>query len=299
MGKQKGGKKKVKVKGKYDKIQDEETHSGKKKNKGKKGKQGSSSSCDDYALRQLIEGADGKRQIIEMAADGNCLFRSISHQLYNDFGKQHDTVRHEVCNFLEKNKEEFSIFLLMDDDEEDVREFDSYVEEMRDDGTWGGDVEIVCAARLYKRQVTIFSSDGVFNIGIDEEPSGPDILLSYHENSHYNSVHDETAISLHEKKNAVREEEKTSPSCEVGGKSSKNGIGKSKSAPKKNDPCPCGSNLRYKKCCLAIDKSRIRSEKYKEKTKGTESTNNVNDNDEDSIDDSRKDLESSLRILTI
>lgn len=85
-----------------------------------------------------------------MEADGNCLFRSLSDQLYRDYGKQHEKVRHEICHFLVQNKEEFSIFLLLDDDQEDICDFESYVSEMRKDGTWGGDVEIVCAARLYK-----------------------------------------------------------------------------------------------------------------------------------------------------
>jgi hypothetical protein len=161
-----------------------------KRNKNLKSKD---SQFEDYKLREMIQGSKGEREIIEMEPDGNCLFRSISHQLYRDFGQRHDLVRHEICNFLEDNKEDFSIFLLLNDEEEDVRDFDSYICEMRKDGTWGGDVEIVCAARLYKRKVTIFSTSGIYNIGIgDEKPSGSDFLLSYHENSHYNSVHDET-----------------------------------------------------------------------------------------------------------
>ena len=35
--------------------------------------------------------------------------------------------------------------------------------------------------------------------------------------------------------------------------------------PKRNDQCPCGSGLRYKKCCLAKEKNKIRLEKFREK----------------------------------
>jgi len=244
---------------KYQRFQQEGEPSQKNTSKKKGKNKRTDINCDDdYKLRQMIQGTDGKREIIEMAADGNCFFRSISHQLYHDFGKRHELIRHEVCNYLEDNKDEFSIFLLLDEDEEDVREIDSYVAEMREDGTWGGDVEIVCAARLYKRQVTIFAASGAYNIGIgDEETSGPDLLLSYHENSHYNSVHDESSESLHEVKATEDNEAQDTSVIE-------SDEGKSK-LPRKNDACPCGSNLRYKKCCLATDKSRIRKERFKMK----------------------------------
>lgn len=189
--KKKGGRSKRGDNRKFRDQQSSPSHA--QSSKRKKNSKNKNSQFEDYKLREMIQGSNGEREIIEMEPDGNCLFRSISHQLYRDFGQQHDLVRHEICNFLEENKEDFSIFLLLDDEEEDVRDFDSYICEMRKDGTWGGDVEIVCAARLYKRKVTVFSTSGIYNIDIgDEKPSGSDFLLSYHENSHYNSVHDET-----------------------------------------------------------------------------------------------------------
>mmetsp|Transcript_20997 Transcript_20997/g.31075 ORF Transcript_20997/g.31075 Transcript_20997/m.31075 type:complete len:285 (+) Transcript_20997:79-933(+) len=283
------GKKKVKVRGdKYQRFQEEEDAPKILKKKKPKNKRSLSSSRDDYELRKMIQGPDGRRDIIEMDADGNCLFRSISHQLSHDFGRRHDTVRHEVCNYLEDNKDEFSIFLLLDEDEEDVRDFDSYVAEMREDGTWGGDVEIVCAARLYKRQVTIFAASGAYNIGIgDEKPSGPDMLLSFHENSHYNSVHDESSNSLHEVK--VNEDNETEKDSSI----AESAEGKSK-LQRKNDLCPCGSNLRYKKCCLAIDKSRTRKEKFKMKNVPSEIKSEGVDNETETSE-----IEQSFNILTI
>ena len=72
--------------------------------------------------------------INEMDSDGNCLFRSISYQLYHDNGARHDIVRHDVCEHLSTNKEEFQHFLLMGDDDEDVLDIDEYIEKMRQDG---------------------------------------------------------------------------------------------------------------------------------------------------------------------
>ena len=123
----------------------------KQSNKKSKAKNGNGNIVDDYSFRKKLEN-NGEREIIDMVADGNCLFRSISHQLYTDHGQKHDTVRHEICNYLEKNEDDFKVYLLLEDssDSDDVCEFDTYVDQMRKDGEWGGDVEIVCASRLYR-----------------------------------------------------------------------------------------------------------------------------------------------------
>ena len=44
-----------------------------------------------------------------------------------------------------------------------------------------------------RRTVTIYSNVGAYNISVDtdEEKSRPNMLLSYHDNMHYNSVHDQ------------------------------------------------------------------------------------------------------------
>lgn len=163
MGKQKskGSKKKS-----YQQIDDDsegKQQGSDKRNKSKKANKKNykqSSSIDDYSFRRKVIN-NGEREIIEMAADGNCLFRSISHQLHNDYGQKHDVVRDEICTYLEKNEDDFKVYLLLDDSDnnDDVCDFKEYVEQMRKDGEWGGDVEIVCAARLYKLSETIDISE--------------------------------------------------------------------------------------------------------------------------------------------
>jgi OTU-like cysteine protease/SEC-C motif len=208
-------------------------NNGKQQQHGKKNLSNNNSNDDDQYLRRTIE-SDGYKTVIEMAADGNCLFRSLSDQLYHDYGNGHEHVREEVCDFLEAHRDDFCAFLLLEEDEEDVTDFDDYVREMRGYGTWGGNVELVVASRLYDRNITIFScpataaannnnnnSNSVHSNSSEKGSGGasiptelsaftihnehdgsehdaarkkknrlPDILLSFHENDHYNSVRD-------------------------------------------------------------------------------------------------------------
>jgi OTU domain-containing protein 3 len=93
---------------------------------------------------------------IEMNADGNCLFRSLSDQLCGDYGNKHATIREHICNYMEKNKEDFEVFLVYEDEddheqqEEDARDFEHYIQQMREDGDWGGHLELMAAARLFR-----------------------------------------------------------------------------------------------------------------------------------------------------
>ena len=85
---------------------------------------------DDTTFRNTL--LNQGNTIKEMTGDGSCLFRSLSDQLYHDCGSKHDVVRHDVCNYLSKNKEEFQFFLLMDEDDEDVLDIDEYISKMRE-----------------------------------------------------------------------------------------------------------------------------------------------------------------------
>mmetsp|Transcript_37241 Transcript_37241/g.78542 ORF Transcript_37241/g.78542 Transcript_37241/m.78542 type:complete len:333 (-) Transcript_37241:115-1113(-) len=231
--------------------------------------------------------------IHEMNADGNCLFRSLSDQLYDDRGAKHDVIRHDVCNHLSKNKEEFSHFLLMDDDDEDVIDIDEYISKMREDGEWGGNVEVVVASRVYKRNIMLFSSEysnGVLSITCDDKDKddGDDLLLSYHGNDHYNSVR-----SIHKKQSTTTSKSNNSSSTSSSKSNKKKGGTKSidedidatnattnannnasqsttaaekgrSRPPTRGSNCPCGSGLKYKKCCMSAEKSKKRLAKHLE-----------------------------------
>lgn len=84
------------------------------------------------------------------------MFRAISDQLYHDYGHNHAEIRHEICNYIAGYKEDFAVFLVLDDadavedDGEDASDFESYIRSMRQDGDWGGNLELVAAARMYR-----------------------------------------------------------------------------------------------------------------------------------------------------
>jgi OTU domain-containing protein 3 len=112
------------------------------------------SNDEDVQLKRHL--AELGLEWVEMNADGNCLFRSLSDQLCGDFGSKHTIIRKHICDYMEKNKEDFEVFLVYEDEddheqqEEDARDFEHYIEQMREDGDWGGHLELMAAARLFR-----------------------------------------------------------------------------------------------------------------------------------------------------
>ncbi len=185
----------------------------------------------------------------------------------------------------------------MKDEDEDIVDFEEYVHKVREDGEWGGNVELVVASRVWRRKVKIFSrlyDGGVMLIQYQEENDGQsnnqtngknargknkksyeyqyeehegivnfgDLLLSYHDNDHYNSVH-----LINDKQSTIKKE---STQISDGNNSTNSTTTKeatpialslksaSKTKPRKGADCPCGSGNKYKKCCAAKDKAAAR-----------------------------------------
>ena len=107
---------------------------------------------------------------------------------------------------------------------------------------------------------------------------GSDLLVSYHDNDHYNSVRNkshppkpsEVIIPSKERmrtqSNGNKSQEQPeldtvtdslSKSCI----SEQNNVAVVQKNVKRSAPCPCGSGLRYKKCCLAKQKQAKRLDK--------------------------------------
>ena len=85
------------------------------KNKGKKGNNNFNnnvSTFHDEHFRRAIE-SDQDKTVIEMSADGNCLFRSLSDQMYHDWGDGHEQVREELASaqldLATQEKEQFPV----------------------------------------------------------------------------------------------------------------------------------------------------------------------------------------------
>ena len=88
----------------------------------------------------------------EVRADGNCLFRAIADQLDGD-QNNHDTYRQAIVEYIIKCKDDFAPFV-----EDDV-DFETYVEQMKEDAEWGGQIELTACSRLYSVNITIHHLD--------------------------------------------------------------------------------------------------------------------------------------------
>jgi hypothetical protein len=169
------------------------------------------------------------------------------------------------------------------------------------------------------REITVFASGGsAFAVGPgdDKKPSAPPVLLSFHENEHYNSVRDsavgkppppiktfkkfvdemdpqviDAETETDEELNEEGDEEAGAPQLENEGTEieSPESTGMQKVV-KKSAPCPCGSKLRYKKCCWAKQKHAERIRKLDIKESTTECS---------SSSDEEEDPASSFRVMKI
>ena len=135
--------------------------------------------------------------VVQMEADGNCLFRAVAHQLYND-ASLHAAVRERVCDHLLACRDHFAQFVDGD--------IETYVAMKRVDGEWGDDLEIEAMCECYDRPIEVFAREiaaqpnfGPLKRGGAEGGEGRDrlaaalkgvepIRVSYHGASHYNSV---------------------------------------------------------------------------------------------------------------
>ena len=149
----------------------------------------------------------------------------------------------------------------------------------------------------FRRKITVFSAAlAAFTIDHSEkESAGPDLLLSFHDNDHYNSVRVKDAQKItdssqklkatkrnkssldikrgkpEEKHHSASEEEMLDATENTTASMSELSVNDSKlepereqqEKPKKKSLCPCGSGLRYRKCCLAAEKHAGRVEKLR------------------------------------
>ena len=137
-----------------------------------------------------------------------------------------------------------------------------------------------------------------------------DLLLSYHGNDNYNSVHTIDGMKKM-KQSSTKENDSALPSSSSkvkqkgkavittgsgDGNSKKDTVATSQSTtttaegksrnrpPTRGSNCPCGSGKKYKKCCLAAEKSKKRLAKHVEKKNGSnDSADNENEKREDSF----------------
>jgi len=120
----------------------------------------------------------------DVDGDGNCLFRSIAdqiegveanHRKYRDMGVQH----------MKDNKDFFKFFL---DEKED---FDKYLKDMDENGTWGGHFELVALSAVLGVNFVLHMKDKdpyLITAGAKYNKSIKTYHLAYHIDEHYSSV---------------------------------------------------------------------------------------------------------------
>lgn len=119
----------------------------------------------------------------EQAGDGNCLFRSISDQVYGT-PEHHALLRDRCAQYISVERPYFERFV--------AEPFDDFLARIQRDGEWGDDVEIEALSEIYDCRVEIYGSYGhtlmrTFHEQCDAKRPNP-IRLMYEGRAHYNSL---------------------------------------------------------------------------------------------------------------
>ena len=75
-------------------------------------------------------------------------------------------------------------------EEEDDAAFEKYLRELKEDGTWAGNVELQAVAQEFRVSVLVYQDSGPA-LYVANENAVATIRLSYHDGDHYNSVRGE------------------------------------------------------------------------------------------------------------
>jgi hypothetical protein len=123
-----------------------------------------------------------------MGGDGNCLFRSVAHQVYGD-QELHAVTRRAAVEYMAVEQGFFRPFIAGEHDD-----FEAYIGRMAVSGEWGDDPEIQALSELYDRSVEIWAWDeaaGARKLRVFSSARAdarPPIRLSYYGGGHYDSV---------------------------------------------------------------------------------------------------------------
>ncbi|KAJ9098948.1 hypothetical protein QFC19_006172 [Naganishia cerealis] len=124
-------------------------------------------------------------RVVNVASDGNCLFRVFAHQLFDDVSR-HFELRTAICDYLKTHADTLSCYNWNEHGES----YEQYVTRMRKPKVWGGYLELYAFTQLYACRLIIYESDReqVFGEGDDVPENAKVVRLSYHGGVHYNSV---------------------------------------------------------------------------------------------------------------
>ena len=137
---------------------------------------------DELIFGKLIFERKGYR-INPIKRDGNCLFRSVAEQVYCD-PNLFESVKNSCVDFMEEEEKWFSAFFTENFD------YKKYISDLRKDGSWGGNHEIVALSSLFKRRFEIYENSvkpRVIDFSKNQGNNIPPIRLFYR-NNHYATI---------------------------------------------------------------------------------------------------------------
>ncbi|KAG4305874.1 hypothetical protein PORY_000784 [Pneumocystis oryctolagi] len=139
--------------------------------------------------------------------DGHCLYKAFSDQLAVRHGidVSYLELRAIAASYIREHEQDFIPFLFNDETGE-LRDVESYCNDIEHTAIWGGEVEIIALARAYKVNVELIQMKGSpLRINYDPNSQVPfddknTIKLSYYQHmyalgAHYNSLRDKTEES--------------------------------------------------------------------------------------------------------
>ena len=156
---------------------------GRNRNRREKSRAGQShKDADEDRLYEILPKAG--LSVCQVESDGNCLFRAFASQYCGD-EERHSEFRQGCCEYMEKDEPDFFTSFL------EERSLSNYVSEMRHDGAWGTQMQIVALCKRYNVDCVIFRPDGLhYRIECDltDERDARILMLSHHDEEHFNEV---------------------------------------------------------------------------------------------------------------
>ncbi len=138
--------------------------------------------------------------LVQTIDDGNCLFRSLSHQLKcteSDYARY----RKDLCEYLECYKNDFFQFNVSDDIENDIenlnrdefvqiknRQYDEYLINMRKDGVFADGICLDGISMMLKKNVTVVMVEKNELVTIKINETFTEHLFFFFHSRHYSTI---------------------------------------------------------------------------------------------------------------
>jgi len=141
---------------------------------------------------------------------------------------------------------------------EEDEKFDDYVDRLRCDGEWGGQIELMACSRIFNVDIIVHQEDPKpsFSFG---ESNPKTIELSFHGEEHYNAV-----VNVDDTGEMIGDGVLPTDIVIINGKKKKNTSNDKIESPQEyfaneKNLCHCGSGLKYRKCCRKVSPPSDRS----------------------------------------